>query len=70
VLGDGRTITEVARDWEVSRQTIYAWLARQMRRLRTSRELVAQALTHTVVSGADATRNVCERTAGISKSLS
>jgi transposase InsO family protein len=28
VLGDGRTITEVARDWGVSRQTIHAWLAR------------------------------------------
>jgi transposase InsO family protein len=31
VLGDGRTVTEVARDWEVSRQTIHAWLARYER---------------------------------------
>ena len=28
VLGDGRTITEVARNWGVSRQTMHAWLAR------------------------------------------
>jgi transposase InsO family protein len=31
VLSDGRTVTEVARDWEVSRQTIHAWLARYER---------------------------------------
>ena len=28
VLGGGRTVTEVARDWEVSRQKMHAWLAR------------------------------------------
>ena len=28
VLGDGRTVTEVARDWGVSRQTMHSWLAR------------------------------------------
>src|SRR5215831_3396917 len=28
VLGDGRTVTEVARDWGVSRQTVHSWLAR------------------------------------------
>jgi transposase InsO family protein len=28
VLGDGRTVTEVARDWGVSRQTLHSWLAR------------------------------------------
>ena len=28
VLSGGRTVTEVARDWEVSRQTMHAWLAR------------------------------------------
>ena len=28
VLGDGRTVTEVARQWKVSRQTLHAWLAR------------------------------------------
>ena len=28
VIGDGRTVTEVARDWGVSRQTMHAWLAR------------------------------------------
>ena len=27
VLGDGRTVTEVARDWGVSRQTMHVWLA-------------------------------------------
>jgi transposase InsO family protein len=32
VLSDGRTVTEVARDWEVSRQTIHAWLARYERK--------------------------------------
>src|ERR671923_905325 len=32
VLGDGRTVTEVARDWQVSRQTMHAWLARYERR--------------------------------------
>ena len=28
VISEGRTITQVARDWDVSRQTIQAWLAR------------------------------------------
>jgi transposase InsO family protein len=28
VIADGRTVTEVARDWGVSRQTLHAWLAR------------------------------------------
>ena len=28
VISDGRTITQVARDWGVSRQTMHAWLAR------------------------------------------
>lgn len=28
VIADGRTVTEVARDWGVSRQTKHAWLAR------------------------------------------
>ena len=31
VLSGGRTVTEVARDWEVSRQTLHAWLARYER---------------------------------------
>ncbi len=31
VLGGGRTVTEVARDWDVSRQTMPAWLARYER---------------------------------------
>ena len=31
ILGDGRTVTEVARDWDVSRQTLHAWLARYER---------------------------------------
>jgi len=31
VLGGGRTVTEVARDWDVSRQTLHAWLARYER---------------------------------------
>jgi transposase-like protein len=31
VLSGGRTVTEVARDWEVSRQTMHAWLARYER---------------------------------------
>src|SRR2546428_13448464 len=31
VLGGGRTVTEVARDWDVSRQTVHAWLARYER---------------------------------------
>ena len=31
VLSDGRTVTEVARDWAVSRQTVHAWLARYER---------------------------------------
>jgi transposase-like protein len=28
VIGNGRTMTEVARDWGVSRKTLHAWLAR------------------------------------------
>ena len=28
VIGDGRTVTEVARDWGVSRQTMHGWLTR------------------------------------------
>jgi transposase len=28
VIGDGRTVTEIARDWGVSRKTLHAWLAR------------------------------------------
>ena len=28
VIGDGRTVGEVARDWEVSRRTMHRWLAR------------------------------------------
>src|SRR6267142_1884707 len=28
VIADGRTVTEVARDWGVSRQTMHGWLAR------------------------------------------
>jgi transposase InsO family protein len=28
VIGDGRTVTEVAASWEVSRQTLHTWLAR------------------------------------------
>jgi leucine-zipper of insertion element IS481 len=31
VLGGGRTVTELARDWEVRRQTPHAWLARYER---------------------------------------
>src|ERR1700730_18901411 len=31
VLSGGRTVTEVARDWDVSRQTMHAWLARYER---------------------------------------
>ena len=31
VLSDGRTVTEVARDWAVSRQTVHAWLSRYER---------------------------------------
>ena len=27
VIGDGRTVTEVAASWEVSRQTLHTWLA-------------------------------------------
>ena len=27
VIGDGRTVTEVAGQWGVSRQTVHAWLA-------------------------------------------
>ena len=28
VIHEGRTITQVARDWSVSRKTLHAWLAR------------------------------------------
>ena len=28
VIGEGRTVTEVAGQWGVSRQTIHAWLAK------------------------------------------
>ena len=28
VIGEGRTVTEVAGQWKVSRQTLHAWLAR------------------------------------------
>ena len=28
VIRDGRTVTQVARDWGVSRQTMHTWLAR------------------------------------------
>jgi transposase len=28
VIADGRTVTEVAKDWGVSRQTMHSWLAR------------------------------------------
>src|SRR5437763_9957840 len=28
VIGDGRTVNEVAGQWSVSRQTVHAWLAR------------------------------------------
>src|SRR5690349_13022300 len=28
VIGDGRTVTEVARDWHISRETLYQWLRR------------------------------------------
>ena len=28
VIAEGRTVSEVARDWGVSRQTMHAWLAR------------------------------------------
>src|SRR5438309_6225376 len=28
VIADGHTVTEVARDWGVSRQTMHGWLAR------------------------------------------
>ncbi len=28
VVGDGRTVTEVAGDWRVSRQIVHSWLAR------------------------------------------
>src|SRR6267378_817073 len=31
VLSGGRTVTEVARDWDVSRQTMHGWLARYER---------------------------------------
>jgi len=28
VIGDGRTVTEVAGDWNVTRQTLHQWLGR------------------------------------------
>jgi transposase len=28
VIGEGRTVTEVAQEWRVSRQTLHTWLAR------------------------------------------
>jgi transposase-like protein len=28
VIGDGKTVTEVAAEWRVSRQTVHTWLAR------------------------------------------
>ena len=28
VIGEGRTVTEVAQEWRVSRQTLRTWLAR------------------------------------------
>ncbi len=28
VIGDGRTVDEVARDWGISRRTMHRWLAR------------------------------------------
>jgi len=28
VIGDGRTVGEVARDWGISRRTMHRWLAR------------------------------------------
>lgn len=28
VIADGRSVTEVAKDWGVSRQTMHGWLAR------------------------------------------
>ena len=28
VLGEGRTVTEVAAQWRVSRRTVHSWLAR------------------------------------------
>ena len=31
IFNGGRTVTEVTRDWEVSRQTVHAWLARYER---------------------------------------
>ena len=31
VIGDGRTVTQVAREWNVSRQTLHEWLARYER---------------------------------------
>ncbi len=31
VIGDGRTVTPVAREWNVSRQTLHEWLARYER---------------------------------------
>src|SRR6266849_6144812 len=28
VIADGRTVTQVARDWDVARQTVHVWLER------------------------------------------
>jgi transposase-like protein len=28
VIADGRTVTQVARDWSVARQTVHVWLER------------------------------------------
>ena len=28
VIGDGKTVTEVAAEWQVSRQTVHTWLQR------------------------------------------
>src|SRR2546428_7462436 len=28
VIGDGRTVSEVAKDWSISRRTMHRWLAR------------------------------------------
>lgn len=32
VIGDGRSVSEVAASWDVSRQTLHAWLARSAAR--------------------------------------
>jgi len=34
VIAEGRTLTEVARDWGVSRQTMHAWRAMRLRAWR------------------------------------